>query len=107
MKRFGQTIYLKPDALEAYLALHAQPWTEVLEALRQANIRNYSIFRFGLTLFAYLEYTGTDWAADQQSIASLPRLAEWAELTASMQESPDPLVTGAWWADMEEVFHLE
>ena len=105
MKRFGQTIRLKPAALEVYVALHAQPWPEVLAALSQARIRNYSIFRLGLTLFAYLEYHGTDWEADQQAIASLPRLAEWAALTAGMQQ-PDPQASGEGWANMEEVFHL-
>lgn len=107
MKRFGQIIHLKPDALEMYLALHAQPWTEVLEALAQIHIRNYSIFRFGLTLFAYLEYHGTDWEADQRLMASLPRLAEWAALTAGMQQPLEERAIGEWWANMQEVFHLD
>jgi L-rhamnose mutarotase len=107
MKRFGQTIQLKPESLEAYTALHAQPWPEVLEALRAAKIRNYSIFRHDLTLFAILEYHGTDWDADQRSMASLPRIAEWSALTASLQEPFEDRATDEWWANMEEVFHLD
>ena len=77
------------------------------EALAQIHIRNYSIFRFGLTLFAYLEYHGTDWEADQRLMASLPRLAEWAALTAGMQQPLEERAIGEWWANMQEVFHLD
>jgi L-rhamnose mutarotase len=107
MKRFGQLINLNPEMLEAYKALHATPWPEVLEALRAAQIRNYSIFLLGTTLFAYLEYHGSDWAADQRLIATLPRVQEWSMLTASMQVPLEGRANGEWWANMEEVFHLD
>ena len=46
MKRFGQLIGLRPEVLEEYKRYHAAVWPEILEAIRKAGIRNYSIFHF-------------------------------------------------------------
>jgi L-rhamnose mutarotase len=54
MRRFGQIIGLKPDQIEAYERLHAAVWPEVLATIAACNIHNYSIFRHGDLLFAYL-----------------------------------------------------
>ena len=58
MKRFGQVIGLRPEKLEEYKRYHAAVWPEILDALRKAGIRNYSIFHFDGKLFAYFEYHG-------------------------------------------------
>ena len=60
MKRFGQLIGLRPEVLEEYKRYHAAVWPEILDAIRKAGIRNYSIFHFDGKLFAYFEYTGPD-----------------------------------------------
>ena len=60
MKRFGQLIGLRPEVLEEYKRYHAAVWPEILDAIREAGIRNYSIFHFDGKLFAYFEYTGPD-----------------------------------------------
>ena len=52
MRRYGQVIGIKPERIAAYEALHAAVWPEVLATIRACNIRNYSIFRHGNTLFA-------------------------------------------------------
>jgi L-rhamnose mutarotase len=44
MKRFGMVIGLKPESEKEYRKHHAAVWPEVLETLRQCNIRNYSIY---------------------------------------------------------------
>ncbi len=56
MERISFLIHLKPgaDPVE-YQRRHDEIWPEMLEALRGAGIHNYSIFRHGETLFAYLE----------------------------------------------------
>jgi L-rhamnose mutarotase len=38
-----------------YERRHAEIWPEMVEALREAGISNYSICRYGLTLFGYFE----------------------------------------------------
>ena len=40
---------------EEYKRRHDEIWPEMVEALRESGIRNYSIFRHGLTLFGYFE----------------------------------------------------
>lgn len=51
---FGQLGRLKPEKIEEYEALHAAPWPEVLQTIHDCNLRNYSIFREGEQVFAYL-----------------------------------------------------
>jgi L-rhamnose mutarotase len=60
IKRIGQVIGIKPEEIEEYERLHAQAWPSIIKIIKQANISNYSIFRYENLLFAYLEYTGDD-----------------------------------------------
>jgi L-rhamnose mutarotase len=46
---------LKPGCETIYQEKHDAVWPEIVELLRRNGIRNYSIFRRGLDLFAYLE----------------------------------------------------
>jgi L-rhamnose mutarotase len=105
MQRYGQSIELKPEAVADYDALHAAVWPEVLETIRRCNIRNYSIFRLGTTLFAYFEYVGGDFAADMALMAADPKTREWWTLTEPMQIPLAERRPGDWWAVMTEVFH--
>jgi len=107
IRRFGQVIRVKPDRIDEYEALHAAPWPGVLAAIARSNIRNYSIFRHGETLFGYYEYVGDDYAADLAAIAADPETQRWWALTDAMQE-PDPdRPPGTWWLDLPEVFHTD
>jgi L-rhamnose mutarotase len=46
---------VRPGYEEEYERRHAEIWPDMVEALREAGISNYSIFRHGLTLFGYFE----------------------------------------------------
>lgn len=107
MKRYGQIIGLKPDQVEAYERIHAQVWPEVLAMIAECNIHNYTIFRHGLTLFAYFEYTGDDFAQDMAKMAADPKTREWWSHTDPMQEPVEGQQAGEWWATMKEVFHTD
>ena len=107
MRRFGQAIRVKPDRIADYEALHAAPWPSVLAALARANIRNYSIFRHGTTLFAYYEYVGDDYDADMAVIADDAETRRWWALTEPMQEPEASRPPGSWWLDIPEVFHVD
>lgn len=107
MKRYGWVIGVKPDKIEEYKAYHAAVWPEVLDMIRQCNIRNYSIFLKDQTLFGYYEYHGDDHEADMKKMAAHPKTQEWWAIMGPMQQ---PLATrreGEWWAEMEEVFHMD
>ncbi len=107
LKRYGSVIKVKPEKLEYYKELHANPWPEVNAKLKECNIQNYSIyFRDGL-LFSYLEYTGSDFEADMAKMAADPKTKEWWKETDPCQEPVDSAEEGVWWADMEEVYHLD
>ena len=107
MQRYGQIINLKADAVERYDALHANVWPAVLATIRRCNIRNYTIFRHGTLLFAYFEYVGTDFAADQATMAADPATRDWWALTEPLQIPLEPRAAGTWWTRMSEVFHTE
>ena len=106
-KRYGQLIGVKADRLEAYKAYHAAVWPEVLDTIRACNIHNYSIFYRDGQLFAYFEYTGDDFQADMAKMAADPKTQEWWAIMMPMQEPVATRAEGEWWADMEEVFHLD
>jgi L-rhamnose mutarotase len=107
MKRYGSVIRVRPEKLEEYKRLHAAAWPGVLKMIREANIRNYSIyFRDGM-LFSYFEYVGQDFDADMAKIAADPLTQEWWKCTDPCQEPVPTAAPGQWWAPMEEVFHTD
>ncbi len=105
MKRHGQLIGIKPEVLADYKRYHAAAWPEILETIRQCNIRNYSIYHKDGLLFAYFEYVGEDFAADMAKMAADPKTQEWWDLMMPMQSPIATRAEGEWWAEMEEVFH--
>jgi L-rhamnose mutarotase len=107
MIRHGQLIKLKPGVLESYTKYHSEVWPGVLKKITECNIRNYSIFHKDGFLFAYFEYIGEDFAADSQKMADDPLTQEWWDIMMPMQEPLETRQEGEWWADMDEVFHLD
>ena len=109
MRRFGQTLGLRPERLDEYRRHHARIWPEISEAIEAAGIRNYSIFHRDGRLFGYYEYVGPpdEYEARMAVLAEAPRMREWWDLMEPMQ-IPDPKrPEGTWWSEMEEVFHQD
>jgi L-rhamnose mutarotase len=107
MKRYGMTIQIKSGFGEAYRKYHASVWPEVLEMIRACNIENYSIFWKDDLLFSYFEYTGDDFESDMTKMAAHAKTREWWALMDPMQVPLETRKPGEWWAEMEEVFHLD
>ena len=105
--RKGSVIKVKPEKLEYYKMLHAKPWPVVDSMLKICNIRNYSIYYRDGYLFSYLEYTGIDWEADMAKMAADSSTQAWWKETDPCQEPVESAVEGEWWADLEEVYHLD
>lgn len=55
MQRFFFTFRLKPGTEDEYKRRHDEVWPEMLEALRESGISNYTLFRRGLDIYAYAE----------------------------------------------------
>jgi L-rhamnose mutarotase len=109
MERMAQIIKVKPEVIPEYKRIHAAVWPEILKAISDSNIRNYTIFlkEPENILFAYWEYHGIDFKADMEKIKKAPRMQEWWDITDPMQVPYDTRKPGDWWAVMENVFHTD
>ncbi|HUY77215.1 MAG TPA: L-rhamnose mutarotase [Ktedonobacterales bacterium] len=107
MRRFGQVIGVKPEFADEYERLQAAMWPEIRAAMTASQVRNYTIFRHGETLFGYFEYLGDDFAADMARLNDEPKMREWWTLTGPMQQPLADRAPGEWWLTMREIFHQE
>jgi L-rhamnose mutarotase len=55
MAQYAWVLEVRPGYEEEYVRRHQEIWPDMVEALREAGISNYSNFRYGLTLFGYFE----------------------------------------------------
>jgi len=101
-QRSAFVLRVRPEKLEAYLDAHRAVWPELLEALRNAGIRNYTIFRNGNEMFGYFESEDLERAGSY--LASQEVNARWQDAMAELLEErvadvgPPPL---------EEIFRLD
>jgi L-rhamnose mutarotase len=108
VKRFGWVAKARPEKLAEYRRLHADVWPDVLEMIRQCNLRNYSIYYRGGYLFSYAEYVGEDFEADMARMAADEATREWWAICVPCLEPVDPEAAAVnVWAEMEEIFHLD
>ena len=103
VRRFGQRIRVRPEAIDEYERLHADPWPGVLDQIRRSNIRNYTIWRDGTELFAAFDYVGQDFEADMATMAADPATQRWWKLTDAMQDPFPDREPGTWWRTLREV----
>ncbi|MFH2113144.1 MAG: L-rhamnose mutarotase [Spirochaetota bacterium] len=107
MARYGQIIRVKSGKLDEYKKYHTEVWPGILAMITECNIHNYSIFQKDGLLFAYMEYVGTDFDGDMKKMAADPLTRKWWDIMMPMQEPMETRAPGEWWANMEEVFHLD
>lgn len=112
IQRYGSVIGIKPEMMEEYKRLHADTWPGVLSKLHDCNIKNYSIYLKEIEhgkfyLFAYFEYTGTDFEAEMAKMAADPLTQEWWKHTDPCQIPIPTRDEKEFWASMEEVFHMD
>ena len=107
MKRYGMVNRIRPGREEEYRQYHAAVWPEVLQKIRECNIENYSIYWRDDLLFSYFEYHGSDFQGDMSKMAAHPKTQEWWALMEPMQNPLENRNPGEWWAEMQEVFHLD
>ena len=104
MERVSFTMRLLPGHEAEYRRRHAAVWPEMLDALRTAGARNYSIFLYGAELFAYLEVD--DFAAFRASMSATEINDRWqGEMALLIDPLTDP-ATG-FHQRLEEIFHFE
>ncbi len=106
-QHMGMMIRVRPEKLELYKKLHAEPWPEMNAALSAAHIQNYSIYlrEPENLLFGYWEYVGSDFAADMALLGALDVTKRWLALTDLCQERLASVAEGEWWSMLPEIFH--
>lgn len=111
MKVYGRTLNLKNDAatIRTYLEYHRSVWPEVESGLRAIGIRRMLIWILGRRLFMYMETVdGFDPERDfARYEAGDPKIRQWQELMASMQEPVPEAKPGELWAEMRLAYALE
>ena len=84
MGQHAWVLEVRPGYEDEYKRRHEEIWPEMLEALRKAGVRNYSIFRHGLTLFAYFETD--DLEKTVAALAKDPVNGRWSESMAPLMK---------------------
>jgi L-rhamnose mutarotase len=101
-ERNAFVLHVRPDKIDEYVEAHRQVWPEMLDALRGAGIRNYTIFRNGNQVFGYFEADDLDHAAaflDRQEICT-----RWQDSMAKLLEERVP---DAGPPALEQIFRLD
>jgi L-rhamnose mutarotase len=101
-QRSAFVLRVRPDKVDEYVEAHRSVSPEMLAALREAGIRNYTIFRHGNEMFGYFE------ADDLKSAAAYMEAqvvnATWQDAMAELLEARVP---GAGPPMLEEIFRLD
>jgi L-rhamnose mutarotase len=105
MERVCFLFRVRADRLDEYHARHREVWPEMLDALRQAGWRNYSLFLRGDGLLVgYLECEEFD--AARAAMESSEVNARWQAEMAPFFELPGGERPDTGLERLEEVFHL-
>jgi L-rhamnose mutarotase len=101
-QRTGFVLSVKPERIDDYVRAHAEVWPEMLEALRGAGIRNYTIFRSGNQVFGYFE--ADDLGRAEAHLAAQEVSARWQDAMAGFL---DERVPDSGPSPLEEIFRLD
>ena len=105
MERYAWKATLKKGKKDDYVKRHKEIWTEMIDVLRQAWIKNYSIWLVGNELFGYYECAkGKKYAAKVQ--AESPIVKKWNEYMKDVMTMKTDKETGAQ-PLLEAVFYLK
>lgn len=102
MARVAWTARVRADKIEEYERAHAAVWPEVLRLIKDAGVRNYSIFRHEERVFGY--YECDDPEAANATIDVGQREIGWADAMAELFE-PEVAERGADY--LPEIFRLD
>jgi L-rhamnose mutarotase len=87
-QRSSFVLRVRPEKIDEYVEAHASVWPELLDALRDAGIRNYSIFRAGHEVFGYFE--SDDLAAAELYLSQQEVCTRWQDRMAGLLEERVP-----------------
>lgn len=95
---------IRNGAEEAYDRLHAEMADDVREAIRDAGLRNYSLFRSGTTVVGYVK-AEQDFATSMAILEESSRFQSWAKgLGEVFTETRKGM---ARLTELEEIWHVD
>lgn len=101
-QRSAFVLRVRPDKIDEYVEAHQNVWPEMLAALHDAGIRNYTIFRSGNEVFGYFESDDLEAAAEYMEAQEVN--ARWQDTMAGLLEERVP---DAGPATLEAIFRLD
>ena len=105
MERYAWTASVKEGKIDEYVKRHNEIWPELVDVLKAAGIKNYTIWNVGNELFGYYECEkGVQFAADTQ--AKSPVVDKWNEFMKDVMIMEMDPETGAQ-PMLKQVFFLE
>lgn len=105
MERYAWKAVVHEGCLEEYQRRHDEIWPEMIDVLKEAGIRNYTIWNAGNELFGYYECAlGVEHAARVQ--AESPVVAKWNDYMKDIMTMEFDPVTGAQ-LEIRQVFLME
>jgi L-rhamnose mutarotase len=101
-QRSAFVLRVRPEKVDEYVEAHRAVWPEMLAALREAGIRNYTIYRHGNEMFGYFESDDLEGAGAFMSAQEVN--TRWQDAMAGLLEErvPDEGPPA-----LEEVFRLD
>ncbi|MFC4304447.1 L-rhamnose mutarotase [Cohnella boryungensis] len=104
-RKFAWTWAVKPECLEEYVAIHKEPWPEMMAEHSRAGIRNYSIFQNGRQFFYCFECEDVEKAF--AVLAESDVCQRWNAITSRMIEGSFDLREAEPIRPLGEIFYLK
>ena len=103
--KYAWTWIIKKDLINEYVKMHENVWPNVLQAHKEAGIRNYSIFKNGNQFFYEYECDDIQFACNY--VANSKACQEWDAITSKMVEGSFNWTNESPVNFLKEIFYLE
>ncbi len=109
MTRYCFALDLKedPNLIAAYEEYHLSVWPEIIQSIKEADIKSLEIYRVSNRLFMIME-TGPDFSFEKkaQADAHNPMVVQWEKLMWEYQQALPNAKPGEKWMLMDKIFNL-
>jgi L-rhamnose mutarotase len=109
MTRYCFALDLKddPNLIAAYEEYHLSVWPEIIQSIKEADIKSLEIYRVSNRLFMIME-TGPDFSFEKKAEADAhnPMVVQWEKLMWEYQQALPNAKPGEKWMLMDKIFTL-
>jgi len=109
MTRYCFALDLKDDLnlIAAYEEYHRSVWPEIIQSIKEADIKSLEIYRVSNRLFMIME-TGPDFSFEKKAEADAhnPMVVQWEKLMWEYQQALPNAKPGEKWMLMDKIFTL-